>query len=256
MTKSHNAAMFIGLVSAVAASAMATNASAEFVPPTQFATSPLIVNMHVGGQSVALDAANGSVAAGPGGKAFTSFGSVAGEGWSMGWDVLFDPDPFINASLQVVNESAVTQEFTLDFFMPISIDVATAFYHGDVTGAVSDLNGDGATLKTVSGHALYAAMLGDTVFHTLLEDPTLFYAPPAGGQGFGNYEFGDPEGGVAGPSLLTGDLIGIRLTFELTAGDSAEIDANFVVSQAPVPGPAAFPLLVLGALGLRGRRRR
>jgi hypothetical protein len=240
----------------VASAVACESASAGFVPIDQFANSPLILNFYIDGNPVLVNGATGTIAPGLVANTFTSVGSANGSGWSANWNVLFDPDPFVNASLEVVNESAITQTFTLDFYMPISIDMNNPEYHGNVTGSVRDNNGDGATLATLAGQSMYSALLNDSIFSTLIDDPTSFVAPASQTVGMGFSAFGSPDGGVAGPSLLAGELIGIRLNFSLSAGDSATFDANFTVAPASVPAPAALSLLALGALGLGGRRRR
>ena len=91
--------------------------------------------------------------------------------------------------------------------------------------------------------------VGEPAF--LLKDP---FQASAGGPlqsgPVGPADFGVPVWVASTQAVDTS--IGIRLSFDLTPGDSASFTAIFEVQ--PIPGPGALPLLVFGLL--RGRRRR
>jgi uncharacterized protein (TIGR03382 family) len=117
---------------------------------------------------------------------------------------------------------------------------------GSVTGTVTDLNGDGATVTSVDGGWIYNALLDGVTVRTLLGPGYTF----SSGQYLSNTA--GPEGFVLELSGPVTTDIGIRLDFTLTPGDSASFTSIFTVE---IPAPGAAGLIGLAALvGLRRRR--
>jgi hypothetical protein len=174
--------------------------------------------------------------------------------WNLGWSMTVNPDPFVIANIVVTNNSALTQTFTLTVTLPIGAIVPASLTGGSVTGTVTDLNGDGATVSTTAaGDPIYMSKIdgGDYI-------PLLLGGSSASAGSFLSNVIGPASfGGPVIPSLLgpaVNATIGITLKFDLTAGDSASFTSIFVVE--PIPGPAGLALIgVAGLVGV-GRRRR
>jgi hypothetical protein len=178
-----------------------------------------------------------------------------GSGFTVSWGLLVNPDPFIVGNLVVTNTSAFTQTFFLDVAMPIGAPMAATLIGGSVTGTVTDLTGDGATVAALAdGTPLYRALTDvDGGFNGNLAGSLLTGASASAGA-FQSSTIGPASFGAPIPSQPYGAVntnIAIRLAFTITAGDSASFTSLFVV----VPAPAgAFAML--GLLGIGGRRRR
>jgi hypothetical protein len=186
-----------------------------------------------------------------------------GDGALMGdleidsWSITLDNDPMISGTVAVTNNSAVVQQFTLIFTLPVA-PIGSTVTGGSVQGGLTDNTGDGATLATVAGSAFYTPRIDGATFA-----PGILYAHPqsfsVGAFLSGNVpaaSFGTPIPSLAGPAVASD--IGIRLDFTLTPGDSASFTSVFVVQ---VPEPAAALLVLLGvgvalALARRAESRR
>jgi len=173
--------------------------------------------------------------------------------WGLGWSLLVNPDPFIIANFVVTNNSLVDQEFSLTVTMPIDppglTDVSIG---GSVTGTLTDLNGNGATLSSASGGSIYSALVDNAVVATLLDDPFSVSTGAFESAVVGPASFGEPI-----PSQPSGDALNtmaITLNFVLSAGDAASFTSIFVLVGTDIPAPGALALL--GVAGLFGRRRR
>lgn len=240
----------------LAALAFATAVSADTtVPPN------LTIRLGVAGSIFEYDAATAGSAWSNGNSTFGYSGSVAnpfgGSGFELSWGLLVNPDPFIVGNLVVTNTSAVTQTFFLDVSLPINEALASTLVGGSVTGTVTDLNGDGATVSaTGANDAIYRALTDvDGNFDGTLAGSLLIGASASAGQ-FQSATIGPDVFGSPIPSQPHGAVttnIAIRLAFTLTAGDSASFTSLFVV----IPTPGALAIAMVGGLiGVGGRRRR
>ena len=169
-------------------------------------------------------------------------------------DLILDNDPVVSGEVAVENKLGVTQQFTMIFTLPVLPIGPTSQTRGSVAGGVTDNTGNGATLSSTSGIALYTALLDGSPFQPLFPDPTSVSAGafdsadilPAGA-------FGTPIPSLPGPAVLTS--IGIQYNFNLTAGDAASFTGVFVVQ--PIPEPSTALLVGLGlVIVARGGRRR
>lgn len=178
-------------------------------------------------------------------------------GFIVSWGLLVNPDPFIVGNLVVTNTSASTQTFFLDVALPIGVSLSSTLIGGSVTGTVTDLTGDGATVAATSPNdSIYRALTDvDGGFNGNLAGSLLTGASASAGQ-FQSATIGPDQFGSPIPSMPYGAVttnIAIRLAFTLTAGDSASFTSLFVV----VPSPGALAIAAFGGLvGLGGRRRR
>ncbi|MEO7386964.1 MAG: hypothetical protein ABIX37_08525 [Gammaproteobacteria bacterium] len=168
------------------------------------------------------------------------------------WNLYVDSDPVISGIVAVTNMSAVTQQFTLIFTLPIAPAIpGGTVIGGSIQGGATDNNGNGVTLSAPTGAAFYAARIDGADVQTLYNAPQSFSAGNFLSVNVPTLSFGTPIPSQIGPAALSN--IGIRLDFLLTAGDSASFTSNFVVQPIPVP---AAGLLFGGALGLLGWARR
>jgi hypothetical protein len=178
-----------------------------------------------------------------------------GSGFGLSWGLLANPDPFIVGNLVVTNTSNTTQTFFLDVALPINSPLAATLIGGSITGTVTDLNGDGATVSSLpQGGPIYTALTDvDGGFNGSVAG-TLLAGASASTGAFQSATIGPDSFGSPIPSLPYGAVntnIAIRLAFTLTAGDSASFTSLFVVIPAPGAAVAMF-----GLLGIGSRRRR
>jgi len=190
------------------------------------------------------------------GNMFSYVGSQSNSDWELNWDILADPDPFINSNISVTNNMASTQTFMLNVSLPIAPSLPDSVLGGSVQGGIS-ADADGGTLSS-AGDSIYRALIDGSVFGEpakLFDDPTsvtvgAFQSGSLMANGNTFDEFGTPIPSAPGPAIA--NSIGIQLEFTLTPGDQASFTSTFV-AEIPTPGTLA----VFGAAGLViGRRRR
>ncbi len=182
---------------------------------------------------------------------FTGEKSSAGQ-WGLGWSMLVNPDPFIVGNFVVTNNSLVAQTFTLSVSMPIVPGLLDVSIGGSITGTVTDLNGNGASLSSTPGGSIYSALIDGSVVATLLDDHTTSFLDPFQSAVVGPDAFGEPIPSDPGPDTLVS--MSIELEFTLSAGDAASFTSIFVLIGTPIPAPAGLALL--GVAGMFGSRRR
>lgn len=177
-------------------------------------------------------------------------------GFTFAWNLLVNPDPFIVGNIVVTNTSNVTQNLFLQISLPISMAMSQTYVGGSVTGTLTDLNGDGATLASLGSTAMYTA-LTDLGFATQSTAGALLSSTTVSTGAFRSASIGPASFGDPIPSQLHGAVnqnITVQFQFSLSAGDSASFTSIFVVE--PVPAPGALALLGLAGLTVGGRRRR
>ncbi|HMO86193.1 MAG TPA: hypothetical protein PKC18_14855 [Lacipirellulaceae bacterium] len=162
-------------------------------------------------------------------------------------ELQFDPDPFVLNNILVTNNTASTQIFTAFVGLPVPPMGAPNIIKGNVRTDVIDGGLDGATIASMPGFPIYAAVVDFLpVVATLQNDPFTLTAPVGMSAG-SNASFGPQPSGVP----VTNN-IGIQLRFTLTAGDTASILSRFDV----VPEPSGAGLALVGAALVLRRRRR
>ena len=170
------------------------------------------------------------------------------------YNMTLDFDPFISASVDVVNNTAGIQNYILTFSMPIAPTIPTSSLIGGSTqGGLTDANGDGiGTLSTVGGAALYYGQLNGVNVLPLFSSPKTMIVPFAGGS-----TNDSTSAGLPGPTIPAGSAtsIGIQHQFSLTPGDRATFTSFFTAVNA-IPEPGSLSLLAIGGLMFVCRRRR
>jgi hypothetical protein len=170
------------------------------------------------------------------------------------YNVSLDFDPFISASVDVVNNTALTQTYTLIFTLPIAPAITTgSLIGGSTQGGLTDANFNGiGTLSTVGpGTALYYGQIDGVDVLPLFSHLKTINVPFAGGSASDSTSAGLPGPTIPGPNALTS--IGIKHQFSLTPGDRATFTSFFVVN--PVPEPSSLSLLAIGVLMVLRRRK-
>jgi hypothetical protein len=163
-----------------------------------------------------------------------------------------DSDPVVTGTTAVTNLFNVTQQITLLFTLPIAPAITPGtLTSGSYRGTVTDNDGNGATVGTVPGSSLYAALIDGVIHQTLYNHSSSTSAGSFLSATISNLSFGLPGQTQLAPQALAS--IGIRLDFTLTSLDSASFTSNHVV--LPIPEPATVGFLGLG-LALMARKRR
>lgn len=169
--------------------------------------------------------------------------------WTLSWDCVVNPDPFVDATINVTNNSLLPQTFLV--IMPLAIAPAIpdgTIMNGSVSAIVTDGNFDGTALLTASGlDPVYRAFIDNNQVASMWTG----YALAAIGPGNSN---SDSLSFTNQPGPPANNEIKIILQFNLSPGDSASLTGIFDIQ--PIPGPAGLSILaIFTAFGARRRRR-
>jgi hypothetical protein len=172
---------------------------------------------------------------------------------TLTWHMSVDPDPFVQGTFTVSNDSNETREYTVDFILPISPAIPDAsFIAGSVSGTLTDSNGNGsAAMSSIAAGSIYTSLIDGAPVRTLLNGSAFGVSTAFGSTNFGTESFGYPVGSLVGPAASTS--IALQFRFSLSAGDTASFSSVFIVN--PIPAPGALALLAVAA-GCQRRRRR
>jgi hypothetical protein len=146
------------------------------------------------------------------------------------------------------NTGTTARRFTFVRSVPSIGSVSTDLrMTGSVTATLTDMNGNGASIKSSAATPVYTAFIGESVVKTLWDAP---------------YEFKvtTPFGGATTPTTTFDDLVPVGATgdyrvqidFTLSAGDVASVVGTFDI--VPAPGAGVILLTAGGFLGARRRR--
>ena len=172
---------------------------------------------------------------------------------TLTWHMLVDPDPFVQGTFTVSNDSSEARDYVIDFVLPISPEIPDqSIIAGSVSGTVTDSNGDGSALmSSISGGSIYTSFIDSAPVRTLLTGTSVGVSTAFGSTSFGAESFGYPIGSLTGPGASSS--IALQFRFRLSAGDTASFSSIFVVN--PVPAPGAVALLAMAWACPRRRRR-
>jgi hypothetical protein len=172
-------------------------------------------------------------------------GGLEHETWTLSWDCVVNENPFVDATINVTNNSSSAQSFWI--FMPLPIAPALpagTFMSGWVSAVVSDNNFNGATFSAGTTPVYEAFIDGSNVANMWGPGFSLAAGP------FGSNNADQSFSNVIGPAAMSQIALGLR--FDLSPGDSASVTGIFQVVE--IPGPAGLGLLAMA--GLFGSRRR
>jgi hypothetical protein len=208
------------------------------------------------------DLVAGTVALNPDGS-FTLVGQQQGGSinggaiWDLSWNLTLNQDPSIAGSLTLSNLTTTTRNFNLFFQLPVTPAFSPSLFGGSISATAYDDSGDSVLALTPNSTApsIYRGQIdGVTVLQLFAASLQCLPSGPHCSAG-GSESDGLPGPTNPGPGVSSN--IGLWLNFTLTPGDRAVFDVNFTVEPAaPVPLPAALPLLLAGLGGLSVLRRR
>ena len=170
------------------------------------------------------------------------------------WSAAGKPDPYVTNNIVVTNTTGSTQTFIATVLLNIPAFAYDEIVFSSVGVTVTDSNGNNVLSFAQNGAtAIYQGLInGSTALNLTPPNVPLTTADCSPFPNTNGCSATDSAGVVSqpsGPGIAT--QIGITLTFDLSAGDSAGITSRFEI--VPEPGTAA--LLLIGLLGLAIRRR-
>lgn len=159
----------------------------------------------------------------------------------------------LGGSIQLINTSSSVQTFTIDFAASTLAQGTSSLTGGSVSGVLTGSSDGG--LFASAGSSIWSAYIRTgattTTIASLLASPYSVTALPDQVSSIPGEAFGTPI--PSQPSIAMGDAAGIRMVFQLGAGDQVDLSTVFVVQAVPAPGAVAG-LALVGA-GMRRRRR-
>ena len=160
----------------------------------------------------------------------------------------------LGGSISVVNGSASTQTFTIDFNASTLAQGTSSLTGGSISGVLTG-NADGGLFTSFGSTPIWSAYIktsSNNTIASLLAAPYSVTSQPNMVASIPGEAFGTPIPSL--PSMAMGDAAGIRLVFQLGAGDQVDLTTAFVI-QSVVPAPGATAALAMACMGARRRRR-
>ena len=159
----------------------------------------------------------------------------------------------LGGTIQLINTSASVQTFTIDFAASTLAQGTSSLTGGSVSGVLTGSSDGG--LFASAGSSIWSAYIqtgaNKATIASLLASPYSVTALPDQVSSIPGEAFGTPI--PSQPSIAMGDAAGIRMVFQLGAGDQVDLSTVFVIQAIPAPGAVAG-LALVGA-GMRRRRR-
>ena len=155
--------------------------------------------------------------------------------------------------ITLINASASVQTFTIDISASTFAHGSSSLTGGSVSGVLTG-NSDGGLFASSKGNPIWTAYVRASSVNyniaSLLNAPFPVISGADSVASIPGDAFGQPI--PTQPAMAMGDAMGIRLLFQLGAGDRVDLTTAFVLEAVPAPGAVAAFALV----GLSQRRRR
>lgn len=236
------------LVSTIAATAVAGSASAG-IPIMQIAVSS---SSGATGAAVPVGTPSGAANQYSYGGTVTAAGFVANFNL-VAVDTAAASRGVLGGQFSILNTTASVQTFTIDISASTVVQGTSSLTGGSVSGVLTG-NADGGYFASSGAQSIWNASIRNgasiSPIASLLNSPYLVTSGANLVASIPGQSFGTPIPNL--PSVAMGDAMGLRLVFQLGAGDQVDLTTAFVVQAVPAPGAVAL----LAIAGLRGRRRR
>jgi hypothetical protein len=178
-------------------------------------------------------------------------GDLFDTSFALGWDLNTNGGALQNilsGNAVFTNVDSVAHTYSLTILWKVNGIAGPTKIGGSVGGGLTT-DTDGGSLSSVGATPVWEALIDGNTVASLLDSPFSVGKVGAGGVAIPGEAFGMPIPSAPGPAV--NGVLGIRLTFSLTAGEQAGFSSVFVVC---VPAPAGLALL--GFAGVVGGRRR
>ena len=179
---------------------------------------------------------------------------VVGDDWTINsWVSAYDTDPFVTNNISLTNNSGVAQTFIISAALPIAAFNYDKAVFSSVGVTATDSNGNGSL--SVTSPALFEGFVNAPAVTLLsLLDPVSLTQANCSPFPNTNGCSATTSDGIVLQALPAGvaTLIGIKLQFTLSPGDSIGITSRFEI----VPEPTTLLLVGAGLIGLAVTRRR
>lgn len=172
--------------------------------------------------------------------------------FSVDWNLMMNPDPYIDGFVTITNLSSSAQNFTVNLSLPVTPAFAPGLMGGSIDATVYDLNGNGSAMLQPQGSTSNPIYFGriDGANTTLV-----MFAQVLNCLGVNcSANSGESQMPAYIPVSGVNTSIGTRLQFNLSGNDRVTFATHFEV--LPVPVPASAWLMGSALLGLVGARRR
>lgn len=153
--------------------------------------------------------------------------------------------------ITVINSSAVTQTFVVNVSASTDPQGSSALVSGSMSGTLMDQGGNGATFGMGGATPGWSGLLGSTSVASMYTTAGSVVAQP-----YMTAQIPGQSFGLSSPLTVAtgiGSSAGIRLSFQLSAGDRVDLTTVFVVA---VPAPGVFALVAAAGIVGTPRRRR
>ena len=178
---------------------------------------------------------------------------VVGDDWTINsWVSAYDTDPFVTNNISLTNNSGVAQTFIISAALPIAAFNYDKAVFSSVGVTATDSNGNGSL--SVTSLALFEGFINTPAAQLSLLDPVSLTQANCSPFPNTNGCSATTSDGIVFQALPAGvaNLIGIKLQFTLSPGDSVGITSRFEI----VPEPTTLLLVGAGLIGLAVTRRR